>query len=155
MLNFALPWTWGTTLEGFNSQWYFLLIFSIAAIIAIVGAKAFTPRWWLAVLLLLSSYFSMAAGTTTTAAAFSICAVQMAAELRQGVRELAALAFIAAMTVAMVLYVPVLAYHMPLRAHSPGQFLQAFIEIMSWPAGTGTTFIFALIMFAILTHAPA
>ena len=108
ILVFALPWTWGNTLDGFNCQYYFLLLFSIAGIVAIVGAQAFTPRWWIAALLMLCSYFSLAGGATAAAAAFSICVVQMAVGSRRGVKESLALAVLAAATVAMVLAVPVL-----------------------------------------------
>ena len=55
----------------------------------------------------------------------------------------------------MVLNTPVIAYHGPLKAHSVGQFLQALLAIMSWPAATGVTFIVTAIVFAVLTYAPA
>lgn len=105
--------------------------------------------------LLLAGYFSMAGGAATAAAALSVCAVQMAVGRRSGLRELLALGILAAMTVAMVLYTPVLAYHAPLKAHSVGQFLRALLEIMSWPATTGITFIVTVTVCAILTQAPA
>ena len=94
-LVFALPWTWGTTLDGFNVQYYFLELFGIAAIIAIVGARAFAPRWWLAVLLLLCGYLSLAGGATVAIAAFAICLVQTVTAARRGIRELTGLAALA------------------------------------------------------------
>ncbi|HEX5210335.1 MAG TPA: hypothetical protein VFW22_01190 [Pseudolabrys sp.] len=154
-LTFALPWTWGTTLEGFNSQWYFMLLFGIAGMMAICGAPAFAPRWWAAVLLLLADYFSMAGGVSTTAAAFSLCAVQAAAGSRRGVKELSALGVLAALAAAMILSIPMLARHAPLKAHSVGQFFQALVEIMSWPAATGVTFLATLVVLAAVTQAPA
>ena len=38
---FALPYGWENTLEGFNSQWYFLLLASLGGLMAIVPAAAF------------------------------------------------------------------------------------------------------------------
>jgi hypothetical protein len=151
----ALPWTWGNALEGFNSQWYFMLLFSVAGMMAICGAPAFAPRWWAAVLLLLASNFSMAGGVSTMAAAFSLCAVQAAAGSRRGVKEFSALGVLAASTAAMVLSIPILVRHAPLKAHSVGQFVQAVVEIMSWPAATGVTFFATLFVFAVVTQAPA
>jgi hypothetical protein len=154
-LIFALPWTYGTTLDGFNGQYYFLLLFSIAGIVCIVGARAFTPWWWIAALFILCSYFSMAGGVAAAMAAFSICAAQMAIGLRRGLRELSALVIIAAMAVAMVLYIPRLGGPAPYQAHSAGQFLQALIEILSWPAATGMTFVPTLFVLALITYMPA
>jgi hypothetical protein len=154
-LIFSLPWTWGNSLWGFSSQWYFVLLFSLAGIVAITEAAAFSPRWWIAALFLLFSYFSMAGGTTAAAAAFFVCAVQMAVGARHGVREVAAVAIVATMTVIIVLSVPALSGNAPFKAHSLPQFLLAFIEIMSWPAATGLTFVATLVVLAITTQAPA
>lgn len=103
ILVFALPWTWGTTLDGFNVQYYFLELFSIAAIVAIAGARAFAPRWWLAVSLLLGGYLSLAGGATVAIAAFAICLVQMVTAARRGIRELTGLAALAGLAAAMLL----------------------------------------------------
>jgi hypothetical protein len=51
------------------------LLFSIAGLVVVIDAVAFTLRWWLAAPLLLS-YFSMAAGLLTVAAAFAVGLVQ-------------------------------------------------------------------------------
>jgi hypothetical protein len=154
-LIFSLPWTWGNSLLGLSSTWYFVLLFSVAGIVAITEAAAFSPRWWIAAVFLLFSYYSMAGGTAATAAAFFVCAVQMAVGARRGVLEVAALVIVAAMTVFMVLSVPALSGHASLKAHSLLQFLLAFIEIMSWPAATGLTFVATLVVLAITTQAPA
>lgn len=135
---FSLPFGWGNTLAGFNSQWYFLLLFSIAGLVVIIDAAAFTPRWWLAALLLILSFFSMAAGALSMTAAFAVGVVQFIAGRRSGLRELLALAVLATVTIAMVLYTPVPARHAQFEAaQSVGQFLQALLEIISWPAPPG------------------
>jgi hypothetical protein len=129
------------TLDGFNVQYYFLELFGIAALIVIVGARAFAPRWWLAVLLLPGGYLSLAGGVTTVIASFAICLVQTVTAARRGVRELTALAPLAALAAAMLLDIPRLAGHNICQTHSVGQFLLACIEILSWPAAIGLTFI--------------
>jgi hypothetical protein len=155
MVIFSLPFGWENTLAGFNSQWYFLLLFSFAGLVVIIDAIAFTPRWWLAAMLLIFSYFSMAGGALTVAAAFAVGAVQFVVGRRSGLRELFALAILVAVTFAMVLNTPLVSENSPLEAHSVGQFFQALLKIMSWPATTNTTLIIPMIVCAILAHAPA
>ena len=155
MVIFTLPLGWENTLAGFNSQWYFLLLFTVSGLAVIIDAAAFALRWWLAVLLLNLSYFCMAGGTLTVAAAFAVGMVQFVVGRRSGLRELLALAILAGLTVAMVHYTPVVAGHAPLKAHSVGHFLQALMGIMSWPASKVTTFFVWTTVCAILTQAPA
>jgi len=151
---FALPSGWENTLCSFQSPWYFMLLFSIGGLVAIVDAPTFTTRWWLAMLLLILSYFSIASGALSMAAAFAICLVQTIVRRRSGLREWLALAVLAALTVVMVWYIPMLPYHAPLKAHSIGQFLQAMMEIASWPAALGRATVVKLLC-AIIIHAPA
>lgn len=132
ILLFALPWTWGTTLDGFNVQYYFLELFSIAAIVAIAGARAFAARWWLAVLMLLCGYLSMAGGAIAAIAAFGVCVVQLAFGVRRGAREwiaLVAIGAVAALTLADMPRHPAV-----FQAHSVWLFFLAMAEILSWPA---------------------
>lgn len=134
---FSLPFGFDNTLSGFHSQWYFLLLFSIAGLAVVIDAVAFTARWWLAALLLILSYFSMSAGVLAMAAAFAVGTVQFVVRRRSGARELLALTILAAVTVAMALYIPALTHHVPYKANSVGQYLHALLEIMSWPAPPG------------------
>jgi hypothetical protein len=150
---FSLPFGSQNTLDGFQSQWYFLLLFSVAGLFAIIHAAAFTPRWWLAMLLLILSYFSVASGALSVAAAFAICSLQTIARRRSGLSEWLALAILAAVMIVMLWYIPVLPYHAPLKAHSIGQFLYALVTIAVWPLMSGP--VIMLTLSAILIHAPA
>ena len=152
---YALPFDWESALWGVDAPQCLLLLFSVAGLVAIVEAAAFTLRWWLAMLLLVISYFSSAAGALSAAAAFAICLVQFAVVRRSGRGEFLALALLAAVTAAMVLYTPVLAGHAFLKAHSINQFLQALMVIASWPATTGHKGAAILAIGAILVQAPA
>jgi hypothetical protein len=152
---YALPFGWESTLAGFHSQWYFMLLFSLAGMLAIIKAAAFTLNWWLATLLLVTSYFSMAAGALTTAAAFAFCALQFFVGHRFGWREALALAILAAMTALMVLFIPAYPAYAAFKAHSIGQFLHSMLEIMSFPAAPSNASPAVLIVCAILVQAPA
>jgi hypothetical protein len=150
---FAVPFAWENTLSGFHSQWYFMLLFSICGLAAIVGAAAFTLRWWLAMLLMVASYFSMSGGLLSAAAAFAVCLVQVVVRRRTGLAELLALAILAALTVAMLRDMPMTAELPQFMAHSTQQFLRAVLAITAWPVARNP--ISALILCAILIHAPA
>jgi hypothetical protein len=151
---FFIPFGWDSTLGGYLSQWYFLLLFSISGLTVIIGSAAFSPRWCLSLFLLILSFFSMAGGALTMAAAFAVTLVQLVIGRRSGPRELLALATLAGMTVGMVLYTPGLANDAPEKAHSAAQFLQALVTILSWPAATGTQSMIKATVLAILTYAP-
>ena len=150
---FAFPFGWENTLSGFHSQWYFMLLFSIGGLAAIVDAAAFTVRWWLAMLLMVASYFSMSGGLLSAAAAFAVCLMQVVVLRRTGLRELLALAILAALTVAMLRATPMTAELAQFMAHSTQQFLRAVLAITAWPVARNP--ISALILCAILIHAPA
>ncbi|HEY1473841.1 MAG TPA: hypothetical protein VGF53_07130 [Pseudolabrys sp.] len=151
---FALPFGWQSTLSSFHSQWYFLLLFSLGGLLVIVDAAALTPRWWLAVLLLILSYFSMAGGVLTAAAAFAVAALQFIVGRRSGLRELLALAILASVTVAMVLAIPATAAHAAYKPSSFGQYFQALLEILSWPAPPGRQPAIIDLLRAALMNAP-
>jgi len=151
---YALPFGWESTLAGFQSSWYFMLLFSVGGLLAIIEAAAFSARWWLALLLVLVSYFSLASGALTAAAAFAICAVQFAVGRRSGTVEWLALVMLAAMTAVMMLYIPILAPQAVYKSHSVGQFLHALMQIMSWPAVPNDAGSLPLIAGAILIQAP-
>jgi hypothetical protein len=151
---FSLPLSWENTLAGFNSQWYFMLFFSMSGLLAVTAAAAFTPRWWIGTSLLLVSCFSMAGGVLTMAAAFAICTVQFFVKRRSSARELLALAILAAVTVAMLRDTLGLANNAPLKPHSVGQFFGALMEIASWPLTSGQP-VAVLIVCAIFIYGPA
>ncbi|HTT48242.1 MAG TPA: hypothetical protein VMG39_09605 [Pseudolabrys sp.] len=152
---YALPCAWATTIFGFDSQRYFVLLFSFVGLVVMAGAPALTLRWWLAVLLIVASYFSMASGTATAAAAAVLCALQIAVGRRTGWREWPALALLAALIAGMVLAVPPVVGDEALRAHSVGHFIEAFTEVMSWPAAIGITFVPIRLLGMLLLNWPA
>jgi hypothetical protein len=122
MVIFALPLAWENVLAGFHSAWYFVILASLVGLILLPNATAFTTRWWIATLLLCASYFCMASGAATLAAAIALCVVQLAVGRRSGLGELLAIAVLAAPFVWLMLNVPSLPGHAPLKAHSTEEF---------------------------------
>jgi len=150
---FALPFGWENTLSAFHSQWYFLLLFSLAGLALIIDAPALIGRWWLALMLIIASYFSMAGGLMTAAAAFAVCLLQALTGQRSGGGEWLGLTMLAALAAAMLLAVPMNREDPVFIAHSVQQFLQAIFAIGAWPVARNP--IGALILCAVVIHAPA
>ena len=134
---FALPFGWENSLEGFNSQWYFLLLTSLSGLLAIVAAPALNTRWWTGFLLLGISYFCTAGGALSMSAAVAIGLAQFAAGPRRGPREIGGLALLALTAAAMLHDIPIIPGMAPLKAHSIGDFMRAAVQVASWPATPG------------------
>jgi hypothetical protein len=132
-LLFAIPFGWENILIGFQSQFYFLLLFSVASLWFLHGSTAWRPAWWLAILCAIACHFSMASGVITVAAGMGIVLAQMLAGRRRGLGEFLALAAQAALFVGMAMDIPVLPGHAPLKAHSFTQFATAFFSAAGWP----------------------
>ncbi len=152
---FALPFAWENTLQGFNSQWYFLLLISLVGLLVVTRAAAFTARWWLATLLLSLSYFCMAGGALTALSASIVCIVQFICRRRAGRLEILAILILTLMTAAMIYYVPVRDQDAPLKAHTIIEFVRALAQILSWPATPGPVPILIKSIFAIFINLPA
>ncbi len=128
----AMPYAYDNVVYAFNSQFYFVLAFSLAALAFLADARAWSPRWAAGVLFGVGAFLSMASGALTLAAAAGAHLLQMACNRRGGVREWLGLAALAAITVALISLVPHASDE--LRARSVGEFLWAFLALAGWPA---------------------
>ncbi len=136
-LTFAVPIGWENTLEGFQSQFYFLLLFASLSLSVLSRQRAFSLGWIGGILLAVATYFSMASGAITPAivAGVSLFQIVMGARARSWREVLGVLTMVAA-TIAMLFFIPSLPYHEPLKAHSVGQFVGALIAVGSFPLGS-------------------
>lgn len=134
-LVFALPIGFENSLSGFQSQFYFIEIFSFLAIAALVRAKAFGPLWWLGTLWSVLAYFSLASGALTVASIFLVVACQIFLRLRRGAKEMVAAAILLILAFTMICFVPHIQGHDQLGAHSLRQFLGAYFRFLAFPFG--------------------
>jgi hypothetical protein len=130
---FALPFGWENTIAGFQSPFYFLLLFSLACFHCGVDAPAFSVRWWGAMALGVGAYFAMALGALTLVPLITVHALQMILCRRIGWREYVAITVGIAVVVLMLTTIPTVEHHAALRAHSIWQFASAFFEAIAWP----------------------
>jgi hypothetical protein len=155
----ALPFGFDNAVLGFNTHFYLLLTFSLAAVWFLADSRAWSPRWAIGVLCGLGSFFCMASGALTLPACAGAHVLQMACGRRAGPREWFGIATLAAVALVLLRLVP----HVPeadeFRAHSFVQFLSALVALMSWPAHSGLGLIIflpsALFLFRALADRPA
>jgi hypothetical protein len=146
MLLFMLPIGWENTIAGFQSQFYFLLIFAMASILALSQAKAFSVLWFLGLLTATAGYFSMASGALTLFSVAAIIILQLIVGRRAGVKEILGVAVVIAVSVVMMFNVKHIGGHDQLKAQSIQQFLWGFLLLAGLP-------LFSIIGVAIV-HAP-
>src|SRR6185369_5730145 len=149
-----LPITTENILAGFQSQWYFLLLFSLVGLFFLHAAAALTARWWLALLLLSLSYFCMAGGALSLATGTALAFVQLLTGRRAGAKEWIVMVIIAFLAALAMLAVPTVEAHKVLKAQSISDFLNAAVVLASWPLG-GSLPTPKSYVFAIIVHAPA
>jgi hypothetical protein len=150
---FCLPYAWENTLAGFQTQFYFNLFFSFAALWFLVIEMPLSSRWWWGVALAVLAFLSLASGIFAVGAAAAILflrgpsrdALSGGAETS---RWLAAIGVLAALFVVGYWLTPVIPTHAFLKASSPALFLQALLQGLSWPLKGS-------LVRAILLHAPA
>jgi hypothetical protein len=130
---FSVPFAWMNTVIGFQSQFYFLVLFGCSSSYLIGRHEAWSPLWWLGALFGIASYLSLSSGALTLLAAALISGLQLGLAQREGAREYAAIAFLVAACAVMTLDV-INATPAGSSLHpSPSQFGAAIIRILSWP----------------------
>ncbi len=131
---FVLPIGWENLLAGFQSQFYFVLIFSLLALFLMTPAPAFSPRWLGGLVFAVAAYFSFASGAFTPLAMAAMAAVQIVLRARRAsFSEWLAVAMLLVVAAIMMVSVPNLPGHAPLKAHSLQQFADALLRIASAP----------------------
>jgi hypothetical protein len=65
-ITFAVPIGQENLLAGFQSAYYFLLLFATASFILVIRSRALSPGWWCATAAAVASYLSLAPGPQTT-----------------------------------------------------------------------------------------
>jgi hypothetical protein len=129
----VLPFGHENTLLGFNTHFYTLMAFSLAALWLFAAAEAWSLRWCFGVLLATGAFLSMASGALAPATAAGLALVQIWRGARSGLKEwlgMGALLALAALFIALTPHVP---ENDVFRAHSISAFLSGFVHLLAWP----------------------
>jgi hypothetical protein len=132
-ITFSLPVGWENLLAGFQSQFYFLLLFSFGCFALMTRSKAFSAGWFFGVFLAAAAYFSLSSGTFAFFAAAAVVALQIRSGERTGRLEWLSVAVLIAAGCLCLMFVRTVAGHAPLKAHGVGEFLEAFISLAGFP----------------------
>lgn len=132
----AVPLAVENTLVGFQSQFYFLMLFSFAGMVLLARASAGSGRWWLGLGSLVLALLSMASGALTllVAAVFLLLRGWRAGGEARAPLTAALLALLAAVGIALT---PAVHTFDEVRAHSPLEFGIALLRVFSWPLVPG------------------
>ncbi len=133
---FVFPFGWENTLSAFQSQFYFLLLFSLVAIWGLGGAAPGSRRWWLGFFGALLACLSMASGCFAAAAVLILETLRwmrtrpLASPSRAAVVNVAVcLAFV----IAGWLSTTVVPHHAALKVESVPAFFRALGRYLAWP----------------------
>jgi len=130
---FSWPYAWENTLAGFQSCFYFLLLFSIGSVWLVTSASPFSPRWWAGVALSVCGFFSLASGAFAPAALAGIGMLQYLVGARTSRLHVASVLALGCLFVICVTCTPSVAEHVSLKATTLRQFFQSWNSVAGWP----------------------
>ena len=149
---FSVPFSWENTLAGFQTQFYFNLLFSFTALWLLLTRRAVSLGWWAGAAAAVLAYFSLASGVFALAAAIPVLVLQgLAGRAARGGsdggvgstgagdlfrppadRFLAAL-LLAVLFAAGYAFTPEIAQNAAIKAHSAADLVHALKSVLSWP----------------------
>ncbi len=127
------PFAWENTLEGWQSQLYFVLGFSIPAMLLLLGPRPFSFSWFLGVAASACAYFSQVGGLFVPAAAACLLLFGCLTEPRRWKEFIGAFIFLISLCALEYAWVPHVDYHEAIRARSFLDFFWKFGTFVSWP----------------------
>jgi len=130
---FGVPYGWENTLAGFQSQFYFVLFFSVACLWLTTMQPPLSSRWWWGLICAVLAFFSLASGIFALAAPAAVGLLLYASGHSRSNKQLIAVAILVSLFVTGVMLTPALPGHAALKAGSLRQFFNALISILSWP----------------------
>lgn len=158
---FCIPFGWENTLWGFQSQFYFVLLWGLLGISCCWLHPTLSARWWLGAVFFLFGLFSMAGGLLAPAAACALMLIRTLENRRDWRRQIIGLLILVALVGAGFLLIKHRPGHDVLKAHSLWHFTTTLLEIASWPIKIATFAplfqapLILLLIWAIRTRRPA
>lgn len=161
MLVFLIPFGWENTLWGFQSQFYFVMLWALLGIACCWRHPTLSPGWWLGVLFFALGLLSMGGGVFAPAVACGLMVLRALQNRDDWRRQLAGILVLTLVVGAGFLLVPHIPEHDPLKAKSLLQFTKVFFLLSSWPltivfyAPLFQSPLILLLAWALLTRRPA
>ncbi|MEI7552885.1 MAG: hypothetical protein WCL24_11200, partial [Verrucomicrobiota bacterium] len=146
VLLFTLPFSWENSIFGFQSTFYFLLLFSLGHIWLSLERDRFGVRWMLGQVSGVLAVLSMASGFFSSLAILAVLGHRFARERRWSVQQGTTAGLAVGLSVVGWLMKNEVPGHAPLHAHGLGQFTLALLELVAWPGSA--LFPWSLVLFA-------
>jgi len=134
IVTFAVPFGWENTLIGFQSAFYFLLLFSVLALWLTTVSRPGSLAWLLGWVCAACGLFTAASGVITPLAILGVVALKFAGdprEWREGALNVGAAVLVLGLGAATAS--PPLAHHAMLKAQTVGEFRLALARNLAWP----------------------
>lgn len=130
---FSIPFGWENTLAGFQSQFYFLLLFSFVFLWSMAACESYSLKWWAGILAGILCTLSLASGAITIIAGAVISILRKWLDRPgSGVASLG-IVLLFAIALTSIALTPSLPRHDYLKASGLSQFIVVFLRILSWP----------------------
>jgi len=129
----ALPFGWENSLAGFQSQFYFLVLFSLLTLWLLGLHPPGSAPWWCGAATALMALFTVASGFLAAAAVFALVLLRLGRQREGWKREAVTLLFCAGVSLAGLALKTDVRHHQALQAHSLGDFVAALGANLAWP----------------------
>lgn len=137
LLFLIFPVASSNMLWGFQSQFYFLLLFSIVFLYGIATFPPFTIKWWLALLVGLFCPLTLASGPITLLAGVILILVKSIFKQDDRKKSLASVILLLPIIGIAIYYTPTITGHAVIKSQSIWQFIYAVLYAISWPLPRG------------------
>jgi hypothetical protein len=127
------PFAWENTLGGFQSQFYFMLLFSLATLWLLGCHRSGSRWWWLGVVTGICALFTVASGFLAGTAVFSFLLLKILRRRDNWQQYVPTLAVCTVLTLTGLVLEADVPIHRVLMAHSLRDFLTAFCNNLAWP----------------------
>lgn len=128
-----IPMGWENTLWGFQSQFYFVFLFSVMALHLLINKPPLRTAWWLGLLALTAAFLSMASGFLAGLAVVACMLLKMDWERKFDWRTILAIGILLLWVLVAYRLTPVVPDHAVFRAESGTAFLTALMIALSVP----------------------
>jgi hypothetical protein len=127
------PFAWENTLMGMQSNFFFVLGFSIIAMLLLLGSRPFSFSWLLGVAASVCAYFSLAGGLFVPATVALLLLFGCLTEPRRWKEFIPAFILMISLCAMAYAWVPHVALHDQFRAKSLLDFFRKFGTFAAWP----------------------
>lgn len=134
VLFFTLPFSWENTLAGFQSQFYYLLFFSLFHLWATLSGPRFSWLWGCGLLAGILAVFCMASGFLAAAASLAVLAYRLLRERRWTLQQGISAGFCLLLCLAGWALKTDAPAHDYLKAEGLGMLLHNILVLSSWPS---------------------